>query len=121
MNNDKLEFKGTAGVWQVVDDYDDYHEYSVENPQMYIWNGDEQADSAICDMGQMGDFNYAECLANAKLIAASPDLLHVCQKILELRALIEYDTAIMESHEGEAIAIQDLMKLTEEAINKALK
>lgn len=68
------EFKGTKGDWQVVDDYENYVPYSQDTPQLYIWDGDEQAAAPICDMGQIGDLDYAEALANAKLISKAPEL-----------------------------------------------
>lgn len=49
-----LGFKGTGGDWQVIDDYENYVPYSTDTPQIYIWNGDEQAHSPICDMGETG-------------------------------------------------------------------
>lgn len=77
------KFKGTPGPWQVVDTY---QEYNSEGPQIIVWDGDEQAAGPICDMGEMGDMNYGESLANAKLIAAAPDLLEAC---LQMMFLIE--------------------------------
>ncbi len=73
------EFKGTKGPWLVHDTYEEYNDYTPENPQIIVWDGDEQASKYICDMGEMGDFNYAEELANAKLIAAAPELLEALQ------------------------------------------
>lgn len=67
--------------WQVVDTYDNYEPYTPETPQIIIWDGDEQADGPICDMGEIGDMNYAECLANARLIAAAPDMIEALQSI----------------------------------------
>jgi hypothetical protein len=93
-----MEKKFTKGPWQVVDDYADYHEYSTETPQIYIWDGDEQAHGPICDMGEMGDFNYAERLANAKLIAASPELYDALSDcITELQKFILVtDVAVLD-------------------------
>lgn len=75
------DFKGTPGPWQVVDTYEEYNE---QGPQIIIWNGDEQAHKPICDMGEMGDMNYAEELANANLIAAAPDMAAALQEIILL-------------------------------------
>lgn len=74
--------KFTKGPWLVHDTYDDYHEYSIDNPQIIVWDGDEQASQPICDMGEMGDFNYAECLANAKLISAAPELYETLEDLM---------------------------------------
>lgn len=76
------KFEGTPGKWQVVDNYEYYDEYTPETPQIYIWNGDEQSHKAICDLGEMGDMNYAEELANAHLIAAAPELASVLEKFV---------------------------------------
>ena len=73
------DFKGTSGSWQVVDTYEDYNEDSG----VIIWDGDEQASGPICDMGEIGDMNYGEVLANAKLIAAAPDLLRACEACVD--------------------------------------
>lgn len=76
-------FKGTPGPWQVVDTYGNYEPYSPENPQLIVWNGDEQTFAPVCDMGELGDMNYAVALADAQLISASPDLLECLQKLIE--------------------------------------
>ena len=55
-------------TWKVVDTHD-------EDSKIIIWDGDEQAHTPICDMGEIGEINYAETLKNAKLIAAAPKLL----------------------------------------------
>ena len=74
------KFKGTKGNWQVVDTYQEY----TDESGIVVWDGDEQAFGPICDMGEMGDMNYAEALANAKLIAAAPNMLEVCERIMHL-------------------------------------
>lgn len=79
MKTEPNDFKGTPGPWQVVDTYDNYEPYTPETPQIIIWDGDEQARGPICDMGEIGDMNYAECLANANLIATGPELLLALQ------------------------------------------
>jgi len=105
-----MEKKFTQGQWQVVDDYADYHEYSPEKPQIYIWDGDEQAHSPICDMGEMGDMNYAECLANAKLIAAAPELLEALEDLMnhyEINGqLLSWDVGIARKVISKALNIK---------------
>lgn len=71
------DFKGTPGPWFVHDTYEDYQEDSG----IIVWNGDEQAHKPICNMGEMGDLNYAEELANANLIAAAPQMMNALQEI----------------------------------------
>jgi len=77
------KFQGTKGNWQVVDTFDDYHEYSKDNPHIIIWDGDEQASAPICDMGELGDFDYAEALSNAKLIAKAPELAKCLEDFID--------------------------------------
>lgn len=68
--------------WQVVDNFGSFEEYSQEEPQIYIWDGDEAAHSYIAAMPQMGEMNYIECLSNAHLIASAPDLLNALTEIV---------------------------------------
>jgi len=75
------EKKLPVGTWRVVNDYDEYEEYSPDKPQIYIWDGDEQAYAPICDMGEIGDMNYAEKLANANIIAAALDLYEALEAL----------------------------------------
>lgn len=102
------KFRGTKGTWQVVDDYDKYIDYSPKTPQIYIWDGDEQSHGPVCDMGQIGDMNYAESLANATLIAAAPDLLQV------LKYIVQHDDGV-----GICLGYKS-REMAEAAINKAL-
>jgi hypothetical protein len=107
------KFKGTPGPWQVVDTYEDYNEDSG----IIIWDGDEQASGPICDMGEMGDMNYAEALANAHLIAAAPDLLEalvLATANLEALAMERFGDHWLKCNSYE------LLEKAKAAMNKAL-
>lgn len=104
----KLEFKGTQGNWQVIDTYDNYLPYTTETPQIIIWDGDEQASGPICDMGEIGDMNYAEALANAKLIAAAPEMLEAL--ILALPQLKKYALLNIEAEHSFYRVVQSIEK-----------
>ncbi len=100
-------FKGIS--WQVVDDYDKYIPYSPETPQIYIWDGDEIADGPVCDMGQIGDMNYSDALAKAKLIAAAPELLKALETLLN-EALSSYDFETDQMSTAEQMALKAIEK-----------
>ena len=90
-----METKHTPGPWLVHDSYD-------EDQKIIVWDGDEQAHKPICDMGEIGDMNYADELANAKLIAAAPDLLEALKAtIFELLELKAYYLREADSFEGD--------------------
>ena len=95
-----MEFKGTPVDWHYQE-----HEYSCSI-------GNETIDYQVADVYGA---NEGECLANAKLIAAAPDLLEALQDIV---------TGIEEGHLwlspiGEVNPISYLSKANE-AIEKAL-
>jgi len=79
----EANFRHVIGEWQVVDDYEKYVPYTPEAPQIYIWDGDEQAHKPICDMGDIGDMNYAQELFNATLISKAPRMLNILQYLLD--------------------------------------
>lgn len=95
----------TPGPWKVFDSYDQDH-------RIILWDGDEQSHKPICNMGEIGDMNYAQDLANAKLIAAAPDML----------AAITYAIAALAGSDGveygELIADADKAR---KCLQKALK
>lgn len=100
----KLEFKGTLGSWIA--------EENMEEPRLdTIWSN-EFLIAKTC---------YSPASkANAKLISAAPDLLQVCQKLIDLKPLIMYVGDVGYEHVGEAEAINLLFNEAEQAIQKAL-
>lgn len=89
-----MEFKGTKGKWQ----------YDIEGEFVFDVEGGNII-AAIQDIEESKHEEYEEMDANAKLIAAAPDLL---EALMELRG-----SAIIESG--------DLIRKADKAINKALK
>lgn len=61
----------------------------------------------------------SECIANARLIAAAPSLLEALESVLRLRRLIEYTDITNAEHEGEAIALNQMIYKAEQAIQLA--
>lgn len=114
-------FKGTPGPWKAiffssatpainqVNDHGDGIKtivlqcYDNEPPSGIIQFGDEQK-------------------ANAKLIAAAPDLLEACECFIKIRSLIEYAEKDFESdkYQGEAQAVFVALLKADVAIKKAL-
>ncbi|MRX40594.1 hypothetical protein GJU43_15000 [Flavobacterium sp. LC2016-23] len=62
--------------WQVVDTWDD-------DRKIIVWDGDEQAFEAVCEFGPIGEMNYADTLARAKLIAFAPKMYRELVNIFE--------------------------------------
>ena len=90
-----MEFKGTKDKWNVC---------SANKTEVNSFNGIAIAE---CGMSQMSSLQERE--ANAKLIAAAPELLEALQDIL----------LVFEERET-AIPVRTQIKI-ETAINKALK
>ena len=105
----KSKLKITQGEWNVQGEFDNIR-VGVQNSK----------DPKSCDnyrqvcLVQQSDYeipNYTEAEANAKLIAAAPDLLNACLKVIES----EYGT-------GPSVGYFDDLKMKcEAAINKAIK
>lgn len=104
-----IKTKITKGIWEVQGSFDELR-VGVKNSK----------DPNSCDnyrqvcIVQQSDYeipNYTEAEANAKLIAAAPDLLNACLKVIES----EYGT-------GPSVGYFDDLKMKcEAAINKAIK
>ncbi len=112
-----MEFKGTKGSWkgmimvfkENIEAINIYTKYSsagsariasMTTPDSYI--------------GQMSKMSNEECKANAKLIAAAPDLLKALQVLIDPFTGLVVDFVAHEIGKENAFAI-------EQAIEKALK
>ena len=91
----QLEFKGTKGEWKIG--LQNYIKVNEEDPKNT---------SLIC---LMQGYNTEETKANAKLIAAAPELLKALIKSVESMKL------------ADEVEFRDEIKQATEAINKALK
>lgn len=73
------EFKHTPGKWRVNGKYIDSN----------------QSDGMIQEVAWLGDVGYGDRMANARLIAAAPDLLEALQAVVRVadRQTDEFDMA----------------------------
>ena len=75
-----MEFKGTKGVWEL----------DCKTERIIIGNS---LNKSICDVwmfGEQEDTKEIEMIANAKLIAAAPELLFQVNELIELLAFHGY-------------------------------
>jgi len=103
-------FKGTKGEWKVI---------SNEVDRFEIVGVQEGFKNILSN-----DIDFGTQKANAKLIAAAPDLLKACQRalnIVDLWAPNYSDDQIKEEHIGELAALSMMRQGFEKAIQKALK
>ena len=85
-----MEFKGTKGEWKI----------NKSNEISIIDNSGDYFNELICQTnGKSGD----ERKANAKLIAAAPDLLEACNELIELLSFHGYNNATEIYNAKEAI------------------
>ena len=96
-----MEFKGTKGDWSINKRLSNNLETEISCGKLRI------AEAKHYNGSMFNDPSQEEGLANAKLIAAAPDLLEVCIGLQEVLYTISMPSQIMN----------DL----EKAINKALK
>ena len=105
------EFKGTKGVWSFEEDFD--QKYDQQTCKVNSSVGIE----GICTVWSGNDKMTDECIADAALISAAPDLFEALQEILRFNN--ELKTVM-----GKSLASpRNFLKALEQgklAINKAL-
>lgn len=101
------EFKGTKGEWKLNRQYSDEH-----GKILFITIVDE--DNKIVAEAKGHEVVNAECMANAQLIAAAPEMLKALQTIAEYWKTPQKGNLSLNDH------VEHSLKLAEEAINKAL-
>ena len=77
-----IEFSGTPGPWEPVADFE-------ANGIVHTAVVNEQVKRMICSISPMADVDAAN-LSNAWLIAAAPDLLAACQRLVRLISRVSY-------------------------------
>ena len=96
----ELEFKGTKGEWHIFD-------YNLECVKF----SHSEFDNKDCDLYKHQYDNIEEMHANAKLIAASPDLLEALRDLVWL-----YEKHALDNELKESINLK-----AKKAIEKAIK
>ena len=100
-----MEFKGTKGEWRIEDKLGDETSYLILDKIGY--------EVCVADSEFIKDID--EVIANAKLIAAAPDLLEALQLVTD-----ELFQAIECINSVESAKSSTNIKIAEKAINKAL-
>ena len=103
-----METKFIKGEWKI----------SSEGEYLEIIADDTEF---ICDLGEEY-VAFEEEYANAKLIAAAPDLLEACVYLVRLKDLVlppEPVKGVSEEFMSEFIALNNLIKMADSAIKKA--
>lgn len=80
------EAKHTPGPWAISKGYDGSISVSATRP--YRINNISAGTPIICDVYQHPEFDSFSGAANARLIAAAPEMLEACKNLLNLTQLI---------------------------------
>lgn len=76
------EFKGTKGEWELLDDWSK----GIDNHTIIVYS--DYSEKSICEI----ELINSESNANAKLIAAAPELLEALDKAIDfLKQTTEYE------------------------------
>ena len=82
----------------------------------------KEKDYEVCDLYHHGFCVSTPCVCKRfkkdKVKDAAPVLLDIVERLLSLRDLIEYPDNVAPEHEGEAMAIRNLILKAEGIINK---
>lgn len=108
-----MKRKFTRGEW-FVDENSDFVNWKAKEGVSYPGN--------ICQFFNKNEDHYHNHEANAKLIAAAPDLLEACEKIISLKEIIlppEPVEGVSEEFRDEYVALNSLVTMAENAIKKA--
>lgn len=97
--------KHTPGPWQRFDDGGEINDQHVYGPEYadVVWGPDGPGHGVIADCSPHGQCATEETIANARLIAAAPDLLVACKATHGVLLTFEQLGLLKAPHEQQAL------------------
>jgi len=86
-------FKGTAGPWRFLEEGDTESEYNIGKPLTICGGNDDDLIDVFDNTNSTVSISRGEAIANARLVAAAPDLLAALKAAIEPTVDDEVDAA----------------------------